>query len=69
MQSEHFNEFDADDWKKDGSLYGIWTRVAAVKGRCPRPLDEQTTKADSDMKTRKSEIFKQKNLPYKHHVF
>ncbi len=46
MQSEHFNVFDADDWKKDGSLYGIWTRVAAVKGRCPRPLDEQTVKAD-----------------------
>ena len=44
MQSEHFREFDADDWKKDGSLYGIWTRVAAVKGRCPRPLDEQTKK-------------------------
>ena len=36
-------EFDADDWKKDGSRYGIWTRVAAVKGRCPRPLDERDT--------------------------
>ncbi len=24
----------------DGDPYGIRTRVAAVKGRCPRPLDE-----------------------------
>ena len=24
----------------DGAPYGIRTRVAAVKGRCPRPLDE-----------------------------
>ena len=23
-----------------GDPYGIRTRVAAVKGRCPRPLDE-----------------------------
>ena len=26
--------------KADGVPYGIRTRVAAVKGRCPRPLDE-----------------------------
>ena len=24
----------------DGDPYGIRTRVAAVKGRCPKPLDE-----------------------------
>ena len=24
----------------DGVPYGIRTRVAAVRGRCPRPLDE-----------------------------
>ena len=24
----------------DGDPYGIRTRVAAVKGRCPEPLDE-----------------------------
>ena len=26
---------------KNGVPYGIRTRVAAVKGRCPRPLDER----------------------------
>jgi hypothetical protein len=26
--------------KQNGVPYGIRTRVAAVKGRCPRPLDE-----------------------------
>ena len=26
--------------KESGDPYGIRTRVAAVKGRCPRPLDE-----------------------------
>ncbi len=26
--------------KLDGDPYGIRTRVAAVKGRCPEPLDE-----------------------------
>lgn len=41
-------DYDAVFLKKDGgSLYGIRTRVAAVKGRCPRPLDEQTTKIGS----------------------
>ena len=45
MQANCFTGYDADILKKDGSLYGIRTRVAAVKGRCPRPLDEQTTKA------------------------
>ena len=27
----------------DGIPYGIRTRVAAVKGRCPKPLDERDT--------------------------
>lgn len=27
--------------KINGVPYGIRTRVAAVKGRCPRPLDER----------------------------
>ncbi len=27
-----------------GDPYGIRTRVAGVKGRCPRPLDERTIK-------------------------
>ena len=31
---------DAKNVRKDGNRYGIWTRVAAVEGRCPRPLDE-----------------------------
>ena len=26
--------------RKNGDPYGIRTRVAAVKGQCPRPLDE-----------------------------
>jgi hypothetical protein len=26
--------------KQGGDPYGIRTRVAAVKGQCPRPLDE-----------------------------
>ena len=26
--------------ERNGDPYGIRTRVAAVKGRCPRPLDE-----------------------------
>ena len=26
--------------KENGVPYGIRTRAAAVKGRCPRPLDE-----------------------------
>ena len=26
---------------RDGIPYEIWTRVTAVKGRCPRPLDER----------------------------
>ena len=29
--------------KNDGIPYGIRTRVAAVKGRCPKPLDERDT--------------------------
>ncbi len=28
-------------FKKNGIPYGIRTRVAAVKGRCPKPLDER----------------------------
>ena len=48
MQANNFTGYDAVYLKKDGSLYGIRTRVAAVKGRCPRPLDEQTTKEDCD---------------------
>src|SRR5665647_2403537 len=28
------------EWSDFGAPYGIRTRVAAVKGRCPRPLDE-----------------------------
>ncbi len=28
---------------KSGIPYEIWTRVTAVKGRCPRPLDERDT--------------------------
>ena len=44
MQANCFTGYDADILKEVvGSLYGIRTRVAAVKGRCPRPLDEQTT--------------------------
>ncbi len=30
-----------DNSRKNGVPYGIRTRVAAVKGRCPRPLDER----------------------------
>ncbi len=43
-KANDFTGYDAVYLKKDGSLYGIRTRVAAVKGRCPRPLDEQTKK-------------------------
>ena len=50
MQANDFTGYDAVYLKKDGSLYGIRTRVAAVKGRCPRPLDEQTTKEVCDEK-------------------
>ncbi len=32
---------------KNGVPYGIRTRVAAVKGRCPRPLDERDIEAMS----------------------
>ncbi len=30
-----------EEWIKFGVPYGSRTRVAAVKGRCPRPLDER----------------------------
>ncbi len=30
-------------FKLSGDPYGTRTRVAAVKGRCPRPLDEGVT--------------------------
>ncbi len=44
MQANRFSKYDAVCLKKDGIRYGIRTRVAAVKGRCPRPLDEPDTK-------------------------
>ena len=34
-----------DSLKMDGDPYGTRTRVFAVKGRCPRPLDEGVTAA------------------------
>ena len=40
-----FKVFTGHCWivmeSKIGIPYGIRTRVAAVKGRCPRPLDER----------------------------
>ena len=33
------------DIPENGDPYGIRTRVAGVKGRCPRPLDERVIKA------------------------
>jgi hypothetical protein len=32
--------FGVDSVYRSGAPYGIRTRVTAVKGRCPRPLDE-----------------------------
>ena len=40
--SKDTSKANANRWPygKDGDPYGIRTRVAGVKGRCPRPLDE-----------------------------
>ena len=38
-------------WKKNGIPYGIRTRVAAVKGRCPKPLDERDAVVSDDVLT------------------
>jgi hypothetical protein len=35
------NQSDREMLKNFGVPYGSRTRVAAVKGRCPRPLDER----------------------------
>ena len=35
----------APEISENGDPYGIRTRVAGVKGRCPRPLDERVIKA------------------------
>src|SRR2546426_5479419 len=35
-----------DDAEEFGVPYGSRTRVAAVKGRCPRPLDERDARSE-----------------------
>ena len=37
----HYTEFHKNHCRNSGVPYGIRTRVAAVKGQCPRPLDER----------------------------
>jgi hypothetical protein len=39
----------------DGSANGIRTRVTAVRGRCPRPLDDSASELHVHWKTRRAE--------------
>ena len=55
--SEYLNYLKNVDFEKgSGDPYGIRTRVAGVKGQCPRPLDEGVAKKMFEFFTKGQQI-------------